>query len=154
MDVFVERFLDAFSPQALNAGFIRAAAGIHMFSPMVSSALEAVSLAFFGRSVRDPRIEASGIRRYTFVLRTLQEALRDPERSRAASTLVTVTLLLTFEGIERTSQEATIAHSLGAARLLNYRGAENHMYGIEHLLFTRLRPYWVSFPSIFLARGK
>jgi hypothetical protein len=33
---------------------------------------------------------------------------------------------------------------LGAVRLLHHRGAENHMYGVEHLLFTELRPYWVS----------
>jgi hypothetical protein len=151
MDVFIERFLDAFSP---HVGILRAVAEIHMFSPMISSALEAVSLAFFGRSARDPRIETSGIRRYPPVLRTLQEALRDPERSRAVSTLVTVTLLMAFERIERTSQEAVIAHVLGAARLLHYRGAENHLYGVEHLLFTELRPYWVSFPSILLAWGK
>ena len=70
------------------------------------------------------------------------------------STLVTLKLLLVFESIERTSQEGLIAHLLGVARLLHYRGAENHMYGVEHLLFTELRPYWVSFPSILLARGK
>jgi hypothetical protein len=132
LDVFVERFVDAFSPEvdssSGHAGALRAAADIRMFSPMISSAFEAVSLTFFGRSARDPRIEASGIRRYTPVLRNLQEALRDPERSRAESTLVTVTLLLAFESIERTSQEGVIAHILGAVRLLHHRGAENHMY--------------------------
>jgi hypothetical protein len=137
-----------------HARALRAAAEIRMFSPMISSAFEAVSLAFFGCSARDTCIEALGIRRYTPVLRILQEALQDPERSRDVSTLVTVTLLLVFESIERTSQEAVIAHVLGAARLLHYRGAENHVYGVEHLLFTELRPHWVSFPSILLARGK
>jgi hypothetical protein len=144
MDVFVERFLDAIIP---HAGILRAIAEIHIFSPMI--ALEAASLAFFGCSTRDPRIEALGV-----ALRTLQEALRDPERSRAVSTLVTVTLLMAFERIQRTSQDAVTAHGLGAASLLHYRGAENHMYGVEHLLFTELRPYWVSLPSILLARGK
>ena len=157
LDVFLERFLDTFSPEvdsSWGAGAQRAAAEIRMFSPMISGALEASSLAFFGRSTRDPRIEALGIRRCTPVLRTLQEALRDPEQSRAASTLATVMLLLTFEIIEQTSQEAMTAHALGAARLLHYRGAENHMYGIEHILFTETRLFWVSFPSILLARGK
>lgn len=28
-------------------------------------------------------------------------------------------------------------------KLLEHRGPENHMYGVEHLLFTELRPYWV-----------
>ena len=114
MDIFVERFLDAFSP---HAGILRAVAEIHMFSPTISSALEAASLAFFGRSARDPRIEASGVRRYPLALRTLREALRDPERSRAVSTLITVILLMAFERIERTSEGAALAHALGAARL-------------------------------------
>ena len=125
-----------------------------MFSPMISSAFETASLAFFGCSARDPRIEALGIRRYIPVLCTLQVALRDPGRSRAVSTLVTVILLLAFEMIERTSQEGVIAHLLGLVRLLHYRGAENHMYGVEHLLFTEERLHWVSFPSILLAGGK
>jgi hypothetical protein len=158
LDFFLERFLDAFSPEVDSSSghceTLRAIAEIRMFSPMISSAFEALSLAFIGCSARDPRIEASGIRRYTPVLRTLQVALRDPEQSRAVSTLVTVTLLLAFESIARTSQEAVIAHVLGAAHLLHYRGAENHMYGVEHLVFAELRQHWVSFPSILLARGK
>jgi hypothetical protein len=28
-------------------------------------------------------------------------------------------------------------------RLIEHRGPESHMYGVEHLLFTELRPYWV-----------
>jgi hypothetical protein len=151
LDVFVERFVDAFSPEVdANTGraaAIRAAAEIRMFSPMITSAFEAVSLTFFGRVVKDPRIEASGLRRYPRVLRLLQSAVKDPEGSRAESTLVTVTLLLAFESIERTSQEGVAAHALGACRLMQHRGPENHMYGVEHLIFTDMRPYWVRFPS-------
>lgn len=101
VDVFVERFVDAFSPQvdlkSGKAGAIRAAAGIRMFSPLISDAFEAVSVAFFGRSVQNKQIEASGFRLYPRVLRGLQDALNDPERCKAESTLVTVTLLLAFE---------------------------------------------------------
>ena len=158
LDVFLERFLDTFSPgvdsSSGHCGALRAAAKTRMFSPMISSAFEAVSLAYFGSSARNPRIQALGIRRYTPVLRTLQVALRDPEQSRAVSTLITVMILLIFEAIERTSQEGAVAHLLGMARLLHYRGAENHMYGAEHLVFAELRQHWVSFPSILLARGK
>jgi hypothetical protein len=28
-------------------------------------------------------------------------------------------------------------------KLLEYRGPQNHVYGIEHLSFAELRPYWV-----------
>jgi hypothetical protein len=101
VDVFVERFVDAFSPEvdmkSGRAGALRAAAGIRMFSPLISDAFEAVSVAFFGRSVQNKQIEASGFRLYPRVLRGLQDALVDPEKSKAESTLVTVILLLAFE---------------------------------------------------------
>lgn len=101
LDVFVERFVDAFSPEvdmkSGRAGALRAAAGIRMFSPLITDAFEAVSVAFFGRSVQNKQIEASGFRLYPRVLRGLQDALVDPEKSKAESTLVTVILLLAFE---------------------------------------------------------
>lgn len=147
LDVFVQRFVDAFSPEvdtsSGRAGAIRAAAEIRMFSPMISNAFEAVSVTFFGRSVQDSRAEAAGMKLYPRVLRSLQDALLDPERSRSEATLVTVTLLLAFESIERTSQDGVSAHVKGATQLIQHRGPENHMYGVEHLLFTELRPYWV-----------
>lgn len=101
VDAFVERFVDAFSPKvdmkAGRAGALRAAAGIRMFSPLITDAFEAVSVAFFGRSVQNKQIEASGFRLYPRVLRELQDALVDPEKCKAESTLVTVILLLAFE---------------------------------------------------------
>ncbi|KAF4767855.1 hypothetical protein N7455_000055 [Penicillium solitum] len=147
VDVFVERFVDAFSPEvdmkSGKAGALRAAAGIRMFSPLITDAFEAVSVAFFGRSVQNKQIESSGFRLYPRVLRALQDALVDPEKSKAESTLVTVTLLLAFESVERTTQSGVSAHVRGAVRLIEHRGPENHMYGVEHLLFTELRPYWI-----------
>lgn len=101
IDVFVERFVDAFSPQVNfksgRAGALRRAAEIRMFSPIIGDAFDAVSVAFFGRTTRDPRIEATGFQLYPKVLRNLQQALVDPERSKAESTLVTVILLMAFE---------------------------------------------------------
>ncbi|KAJ6131347.1 hypothetical protein N7523_001807 [Penicillium sp. IBT 18751x] len=147
VDVFVERFVDAFAPEvdikSGRAGALRAAAGIRMFSPLISDAYEAVSVAFFGRSVQNKQIEASGFRLYPRVLRGLQDALNDPERCKAESTLVTVILLLAFESVERTTQSGVSAHVRGAVRLIEHRGPENHMYGVEHLMFTELRPYWI-----------
>ncbi|KAJ5238986.1 hypothetical protein N7468_003605 [Penicillium chermesinum] len=148
VDVFVERFVDAFSPEvdtkSGRAGALRAAAGIRMFSPLISDAFEAVSVAFFGRSVGNKGLEASGFRLYPRVLRGLQDALLDPERSKSEATLVTVTLLLAFESVERTTEDSVPAHVRGAVRLIEHRGPENHMYGVEHLLFTELRPYWIA----------
>ncbi|OJJ29764.1 hypothetical protein ASPWEDRAFT_46512 [Aspergillus wentii DTO 134E9] len=147
LDLFVERFVDAFSPQVNHkhgrAGALRAAAGIRMFSPMISEAYEAVSMAFFGRSIGHKQLELTGFERNFRVLKGLQQALQDPERSKAESTLVTVILLMAFESVESTSSGSVAAHVHGALRLIEHRGPENHMYGVEHLLFTELRPYWV-----------
>lgn len=88
MDVFVERFVDAFSPEvtvkAGQASALRAAAGTRMFSPILTDAFEAVSVAFFGRSIQDKSVEAAGFRLYPRVLQGLQQALLDPERSKAS----------------------------------------------------------------------
>lgn len=101
LDVFIERFVDAFSPQvdakAGEAGAIRRAAEIRMFSPILTDAFQAVSRVFFGRSVQNKSIEVSGFSGYPLVLRSLQNALLDPERSKAESTLATVILLMAFE---------------------------------------------------------
>ncbi|RDW68937.1 Zn(II)2Cys6 transcription factor domain-containing protein [Aspergillus mulundensis] len=154
LDVFIERFVDAFSPEvdakAGEAGAIRRAAEIRMFSPILRDAFESVSQVFFGRSVENQTVEVRGFSAYPRVLRSLQEALLDSERSKAESTLATVVLLMAFESVERTGQASLIAHVLGALRLIQHRGPENHMYGVEHLIFTELRPYWVS--ASFTAR--
>ncbi|KAI9368339.1 hypothetical protein BJX61DRAFT_229250 [Aspergillus egyptiacus] len=148
LDVYIGRFVDAFSPEvdakSGQAGAIRRAAEIRMFSPILTDAFAAVSHVFFGRSVQNKVIEATGFAHYPRVLRSLQDALQDPERSKAESTLATVILLMAFESVERTSQASLSAHVQGAVRLIEHRGPENHMYGVEHLLFTELRPYWVS----------
>ncbi|KAL4972937.1 hypothetical protein BDW66DRAFT_162494 [Aspergillus desertorum] len=154
LDVFIEHFVDAFSPEvdakAGEAGAIRRAAEIRMFSPILRDAFDSVSQVFFGRSVQNQTIEVRGFSDYPRVLRSLQEALLDPERSKAESTLATVVLLMAFESVERTGQASLIAHVLGALRLIQHRGPENHMFGVEHLIFTELRPYWVS--ASFTAR--
>ncbi|KAL2823833.1 hypothetical protein BDW59DRAFT_173282 [Aspergillus cavernicola] len=148
LDVYIERFVDAFSPEvdakAGEAGAIRRAAQIRMFSPILSDAFQSVSQVFFGRSVQNKTIEVTGFSHYPRVLRCLQDALRDTERSKSESTLATVILLMAFESVERTSQASLSAHVQGAVRLIEHRGPENHMYGVEHLLYTELRPYWVS----------
>lgn len=101
LDIFIERFVDAFSPEvdakAGEAGAIRRAAEIRMFSPILRDAFDSVSQVFFGRSVQNQTIEVRGFSGYPRVLRSLQEALLDPERSKAESTLATVVLLMAFE---------------------------------------------------------
>lgn len=123
LDVFIERFVDAFSPEvdvkSGQAGALRRAAEIRMFSPLLMDAFEVVSATFFGRSIQDPRIEESGTLLYGRVLRNLQNALFDPERSKAESTLATVILLMAFE--------VTLLLSSVRFQLLNHRFLERRM---------------------------
>lgn len=132
VDVYVERFVDAFSPEvdikSGRAGALRAAAGIRMFSPLITDAFEAVSVAFFGRSVQNKQIEASGFRLYPRVLRGLQDALIDPEKCNAESTLVTVILLLAFEVCFIVSSLLCQQTNLGRALNVPHRAACRLMY--------------------------
>lgn len=101
VDVFVQRFVDAFSPEvdakSGQAGAIRAAASIRMFSPILTDAFEAVSVAFYGRTVQNKSIENTGLRLSNNVVRDVTRALGDAEKSKAESTLVTVILLIAYE---------------------------------------------------------
>lgn len=100
VDVFVERFVDAFSLEvggSQQASALRAAASVRMFSPILTDAFEAVSVAFFGRTTQDRAFETAGLRLYPRVLQRLQIALNDTEQSKAESTLLTVILLIAFE---------------------------------------------------------
>jgi hypothetical protein len=101
MEVFLERLLDAFSP-AREGGWgssttFRSAASIRMFSPILSDALEAVSLTYFAQSTQDVRLESAAYTTYLSVLRNLQDALCDPEQSKSQVILLTVTVLMGFE---------------------------------------------------------
>lgn len=123
MDVFIERFVDAFSPEvdvkSGQAGALRRAAEIRMFSPILTEAFEAVSVAFFGRCIQDKRIEMSGSHLYPRVLRKLQQALHDPERSRAESTLATVILLMAFEVLPHSTSFSLLSKPVRALTITN-----------------------------------
>ncbi|KAF9883557.1 hypothetical protein FE257_003196 [Aspergillus nanangensis] len=115
IDIFIER--------PATSGEIR------MYSPILRDTFEVVSVAFFGRSIQDKRIEMFGHRLYPRVLRKLQQALQGSESSHAEALKV--------------RHRAHLRHVHGAVRLIEHRGPASHVYGVEHLLFTELRPYWV-----------
>jgi hypothetical protein len=100
-EFFLERFIDAFSPQVdLNcgsSGTLRAAAGIRMFSPLLCDAFQATSTTFFGQSILDQRIETFGYKDYPMVLHSLQQALFNTEQSRSQGVFLTVAVLMCFE---------------------------------------------------------
>lgn len=47
------------------------------------------------------------------------------------------------QSVQHTEEQAVAKHVLGALSLIRYRGPSRHMYGMEHLCFIELRPYWV-----------
>lgn len=101
MEAFLENFIDAFSPEVpSNCGpskTLRAAAGIRMFSPILSDAFRAVSITHFGQSVLDQRMEHVAYKAYLTVLRDLQNALNDTDVNKSQGVLLTVAVLMSFE---------------------------------------------------------
>ncbi|PGH10723.1 hypothetical protein AJ79_05314 [Helicocarpus griseus UAMH5409] len=159
---FLARLVDDFSPEVDgntigSSQVVRSAAGIRIFSPVLSDAFKAVSLTYFGQNVADQRIERTGYRVHVSVLRKLQEAINQMEKTNSQGVLLTVCLLMCFEAIQRTTAQSLISHTAGALRILEYRGPQNHMFGVDHLCFAELRPYWVCLglitrKSTFLAK--
>jgi hypothetical protein len=49
----------------------------------------------------------------------------------------------TVWGIQHTARKSVLRHWLGILKLFEYRGAESHVFEIEHLFFVELRYYWV-----------
>ncbi|KAH7357297.1 hypothetical protein BKA65DRAFT_496644 [Rhexocercosporidium sp. MPI-PUGE-AT-0058] len=161
LDVFVERFIDAFAPDdRIDCGSsdaIRSAGSVRMFSPLLSDAFHAVSIAYFGQFSGNWRVGFAGYNIYTRVLRRLQSALFHPEQSRSEGVFATVILLMAYESLQHTTERALINHCIHALKLIEFRGPYSHMFGMEHQCFTELLPYWVSTALVlraptFLAR--
>jgi hypothetical protein len=101
LDVFVERFVDAFAPnERLDCGSssaIREAASVRMFSPLLQKAFHAVSTSYFGQFLGDWRVISAGRRSYLGVLSALQIALYHPVQSRSEAVFATAILLMAYE---------------------------------------------------------
>jgi hypothetical protein len=101
LDIFVERFVDAFAPnERLDCGSssaIREAASVRMFSPLLQNAFHAVSTSYFGQFLGDWRVVSAGRRSYLGVVSALQRALYHPVQSRSEGVLATAILLMAYE---------------------------------------------------------
>ncbi|KAK2802919.1 hypothetical protein FQN51_004182 [Onygenales sp. PD_10] len=148
LEMFLARFVDDFSPKVDGSSIgtsqtLRSAAGIRMFSPILCDGFKAAALTYFGQDVADRRIERTGYQVHLSLLRKLQQAIYDIDRHGSQGVLLTITILMCFESFQRTTSDALIKHAFGALKLLKYRGPQSHMFGIDHLCFAELRPYWV-----------
>jgi hypothetical protein len=177
LDIFTERFIDAFAPDGHDncgqSSAIRRAGAVMMFSPLLTQAFRAVGIAYFGQCTGSPRIMSHGYKVYCQTLNHLQIALWDPRQSRSEGVLATVILLMAYEvryfcicrqtpdwplldtgchyrtdvfavqSLQHTSERALIAHCMSALKLIEFRNPWSHMFGLEHLCFTELLPYWV-----------
>lgn len=97
----LERYIDVFSPDVDGSvgrsRTLRSAAGVRMFSSLLSEAFQVVSIFFFAQSTMDQRLEKRAHRMYVALLRKLQDSLYDPERSKSQGVLLTVTVLMSLE---------------------------------------------------------
>jgi hypothetical protein len=101
LEVFIERFIDAFAPNERDdcgtSSAIRKAGSVMMFSPLLTKAFRAVSIAYFGQSTGSPRIMSQGYTIYCQTLNHLQRSLWDPNQSRSEGVFATVILLMAYE---------------------------------------------------------
>jgi hypothetical protein len=101
LDVFTERFIDAFAPDGHDdcgqSSAIWRAGAVMMFSPLLTQAFRAVSIAYFGQSTGSPRLMSHGYKVYCQTLNHLQIALWDPKQSRSDGVFATVILLMAYE---------------------------------------------------------
>ncbi|KAJ6787975.1 hypothetical protein PWT90_09995 [Aphanocladium album] len=156
LEVFLERFLDSYGPEMPSAWqplhWIHAgqpyqiwrvgAKARHGYS-LLSNSFAAASVAQFGRSIGDARLVTAADTIYLSVLRSLQVAISQPERSRSDDVLMSTILCAVYEGVSRTRENGFLIHLLGILKLLEFRGAKSHATGIAHGLFAELRCYFV-----------
>ena len=79
LEVFIERFIDPFTPDGHgdcgSSSAIRRAGSVMMFSPLLTQAFRAVSIAYFGQSTSSPRVMSQGYKIYCQTLNHLQLSL-------------------------------------------------------------------------------
>ncbi|KAH6676004.1 hypothetical protein B0J14DRAFT_376328 [Halenospora varia] len=155
-DVFLEGFLDAFSPAgpSIYGAFdlIRVAAASRTLSPILDKAFQSASLAYYGQKVGDLRIVISGRAIYSNVLNALQNTLSSPGQSRSIEVLLTVIVLIAYEVLQYSSRGSILNHSIGALKLVELRGPFNHVSGLGHICYVQYRHHLVATALICRSR--
>ncbi|PYI04319.1 C6 finger domain protein [Aspergillus sclerotiicarbonarius CBS 121057] len=145
IELYVERLVNNFSPADVTGTIaLREARSMRVFSPILCSAFEAASLTFAGRRDGNRAVEVAGHTRYLRVLRSLQNALYDPQEGKSTEVLVVVLLATIIEAFKQTSKDSLLRHQLGGLELLRTRTPYRHRHGVERSLFVDLRMYWVT----------
>lgn len=110
LEVFLERFLDSYGPEMppawqplhwIHAGqpyqIWRVGAKARYSSTLLFNSFAAVSVAQFSRSIGDTRLLSAADTIYLSVLRSLQVAISQPERSRSDDVLWAAILCAVYE---------------------------------------------------------
>lgn len=101
LDIFIERFIDAFAPDLRDdcgtSSAIRKAGSVMIFSPLLTEAFRAVSMAYFGQSTCSLGIMSQGYKEYRQTIDHLQRSLWDINQSRSDGVFATVILLMAYE---------------------------------------------------------
>jgi hypothetical protein len=101
MEVFVGELINGFSPDPSNTHGrvfdLRSASERRIFSPLLASGFSAAALTFVGQRDEHPKITAAGSSQYNRLLRLLQWAVNNPEKSKSSEVLTVVVLLTIIE---------------------------------------------------------
>lgn len=132
------------------------------FSPLLKSAYSAVSTAYAGLSLNNKHFTRSAARTYSYVLKSLQKALNNPETGKSDAVLMTVGLCMNYEvsiricfgdslfvlrfeqaRLSRESKAGYSVHVTGVLKLFEYRGPSLQRSGLAHYFFVDTRLYCV-----------
>ncbi|CRG82717.1 hypothetical protein PISL3812_00061 [Talaromyces islandicus] len=148
MEVFVGELINGFSPDPSSTHGrvfdLRSASERRIFSPLLSSGFSAAALIFVGQRDQHLKITAAGNSQYSKMLRLLQGAVNQPEKSKSTEVLTVVVLLTIIEAFKQTYPGAIMKHQLGGLEILRIRTPYRHRSGFERSLFVDLRMFWVS----------
>lgn len=126
--------------------FLQILADLPSQPPVLTTAIQAVSLSKIGKVNHDEYLGKQSLRHYTVGLRELQKALNDPKQMHSDATLAACLLLALYELVEcpTENKHAYTIHTEGCARLIQLRGPKAHRKGLAHSLFLAIRPQCVS----------
>ncbi|PPJ52373.1 hypothetical protein CBER1_10737 [Cercospora berteroae] len=113
---------------------------------LISTALQANASALCANDLQKPEISQHATKLYLFVIAQLQALLRSPKWS---DTLVLHTCMIVsfYDRIAGQDPAASHAHVRGVARLIQAKGPQSFMNGVEHQTFRYYRINIVSLPE-------
>ncbi|KAJ6022787.1 hypothetical protein N7499_008104 [Penicillium canescens] len=106
---------------------------------LVQDSIRASSMFFYGTLSQDPSIQAEACKWYSRALRGLHGLLSQASSHFTGDVICAAVMLIHFEHLAGTSEDAWVQHVKGASKMLEAGGPESCRDGFLHQLFRHLR---------------